>query len=186
MTIEELAIQSDGRKLSQRGQCTYDNIRKMRNASLMRSFLCRGGGTKPDKIATIAGVDYVDATSLRTLNQAWLMFERSTKNIIWILKINGLLPQNISLLKDTLQRRIRNIILVYDGTMIEKETVDRWSGSLNNIVHIDKADNLRQALTLAKSTALTDDRIVFMELDAKNIADVDRDSAEFSDIVFSM
>ena len=162
MTIEELASQQTNANYTIGAQRTYDNIRQMRNAALMRGFLCRKNENTAKKIATVGGIDYIDATQVGNLNSAWLLFEKITKNIIWILDSEGVSEREIKKISNTLNGKIKKIILTSD-----------------------KEEDILQSVLFASGIASNDDCVVFTSFDS-NPQSKHRKAEIYSQTVFSM
>lgn len=75
MTIEDLAIQGRDANLSS-AERTYDNIYKMRNKTLMNTFIKRDMGHRNQLTATINGVQFVDDSLALSPNATWFTFTR--------------------------------------------------------------------------------------------------------------
>lgn len=112
MTIEELALATNERKHTLKSERTYSNIRKMRNEVLMRGFLRQNTDNVYHSVGIVSGVEYIDATNVKNINSAWLLFSKSPKNIVWILNKGEITDRDISSISKNLEGKIKQIFLV--------------------------------------------------------------------------
>lgn len=184
MTIEELAVQSYDRDYSYKTKRNYDNIKQMRNEVLKKGFLCKTECKNAKKIAAINGVDYIDGTVFNNLNQVWLFFERSTKDVIWILKIDNMSKRDIEKIKSVTVKSLKHVILVCDNE--DLTDVNKLRQELQKTIHVDMVDTLEQAVDLTKYTVTSGSSVIFTLFGNIDEENGNKSVSLFADKVFSL
>ncbi len=161
MTIEDLASANQASKYTLKSERTYANIRQMRNSNLMRGFLVEHNANVT-KVATIGGVDFIDATSIANINAAWLFFEKLNKNVVCVICADKGCEANI-------KRQIYEVGI-----------------KLKNIIFTDTdKQNIEENVWIAKHISSNDDCVVFLSFNQDETTR--REMAKlFSDTVIAM
>ena len=153
MTIEELATDKTTVNYALKTERAYNNIRKMRNETLMRGFLCEKTLDKVKNPVTVSGVDYMDATNIHNLNSAWLLFEKINKSMIWIINKGLTTDKEINNIRKALNGKIKSI---YEIQASENDM------GQNSLTISDTINSISKIVT-------SDDCVVFMSFDTEDV-----------------
>lgn len=155
MTIEDLAIQGRDANLSS-AERTYDNIYKMRNKTLMNTFLKRDMGHRNQLTATINGVQFIDDSLALSPNATWFTFYQTNEPIVWI--VENLSKKDIDLKEQvaTIKEKVKTVIVI-DG---EKESKKMLS-QLRKVTNIVETDEMSKAVELGFHLAAEGMKVIY-------------------------
>ncbi len=166
MTIKELANDCNKYSGSQTSSCQYDNIKKMRNKTLMLSFVRaqKEYAHKNDNII-VSGVEYECPQDMDSINKIWLYMERLQNKIVWVINDISSIKSNILYLRQTIEKKVKTIIIVKQTPLQTQEK--QIISNLKQVTHVEVVDNIRMAVKLASMSATQSDKVVYTNTQGK-------------------